>query len=88
VREQIDKIHRCTPTSNQLLIFFTIKAKAVSGITLLFSDFALRLDTKLSTNATNLAIYRHCVTASNHLRYVLIPKNPNKLIQCFLKTWL
>jgi hypothetical protein len=51
-----------------------MKAKAVSGVTLLFFDFALRLDTKLPTNATNLAIYRHYATASNHLRYVLIPR--------------
>jgi hypothetical protein len=46
-----------------------------------FSDFALRLDTKLPTNATNLAIYRHYATASNHLRYVLIPRPyPKKIL--------
>jgi hypothetical protein len=34
-------------------IFFTIKAKAMSGVILLVSNFALRQDTKLSTNTIN-----------------------------------
>jgi hypothetical protein len=33
---------------------FTIKAKAVSGVTLLVFDFALRQDTKLPTNTIPL----------------------------------
>jgi hypothetical protein len=53
---------------------FTIIARAVFDVTLLFSDFALRLDTKLPINATNIAIYGHYAVASNYLRYVLIPR--------------
>jgi hypothetical protein len=35
---------------------FTIKAKAVSGVTLSYSEFALRQDIKLLTNTINLSI--------------------------------
>jgi hypothetical protein len=65
-------LHPKSQKVNLAMYIFTIKAKAVSGVTLSVSDFSLRLDTKLPTSATN--------KSKNYSFYQMLSRLPNKYV--------
>jgi hypothetical protein len=65
-------LHPKSQKVNLAMYIFTIKAKAVSGVTLSVSDFSLRLDTKLPTSATN--------KSKNYSFYQMLSRLPYKYV--------